>query len=90
MMYFTPWLVLHSGSFVSHLKGMSKVRVSLPEDIKTATTPYTQKDTRVCIWIYIYLIDKGMATHFMGKSLVYSSRGCIVRCNFSDYTCICL
>ncbi|XP_069421246.1 centrosomal protein of 295 kDa isoform X1 [Ovis canadensis] len=36
-----------TGSFVSHLKGMSKVRVSLPEDMKTATAPYTQRDTRI-------------------------------------------
>ncbi|XP_040112421.1 centrosomal protein of 295 kDa isoform X2 [Oryx dammah] len=33
-----------TGSFVSHLKGMSKVRVSLPEDTKTAP-PHTHKRT---------------------------------------------
>lgn len=42
IIYFTQWLVFHSGSFVSDLKGMSKVRVSLPEDKKTAQ-PHTHE-----------------------------------------------
>ncbi|KAF4009558.1 hypothetical protein G4228_000909 [Cervus hanglu yarkandensis] len=52
--YFTQWLVLHSGSFVSHLKGMSKVKASLPKDKKTAQ-PHTHQRPLGYVYGFIYI-----------------------------------
>ena len=54
IMYFTQWLVFHSGSFVSDLKGMSKVRVSLPEDKKTAQ-PHTHERAVGYVYGFTYI-----------------------------------
>lgn len=54
IMYFTPWLVLHSGSFVSHLKGMSNVKC-LSLKIWRLQPPHTHKRTLGYVYGFIYI-----------------------------------